>query len=306
MQNGSLSSARHAILAQLVEQIGETCNFTMLHGGEVMYLDRVEAAWPLRMNLTSGSRVPLHCTASGKLLLAYLPKPSRDRMLGTLSYKSYTHSTIADRKSLDAELARIRKARYATDNEEFHAGLVCVAVPTRSPGGQPCAAIAVHAPMSRMPLERALEYLPLLAKGGAGDGSRPSFLIWYGDRSTFLGHQNQVRRLLRDHHRRRMRVAGNQRRHDRAIHHAQSCKTVHAQPIVDHGHRIAAHLAGAGRMEDRRAVVAREFEQVFVGLRAAARFVFFRDVGFHRFGCRERRASFTAATAQRRSRSVDR
>src|SRR6185503_14962145 len=103
MQNGSLSSARHAILAQLVEQIGETCNFTMLQGGEVMYLDRVEAAWPLRMNLTSGSRVPLHCTASGKLLLAYLPKPSRDRLLATLSFKSYTPSTLADRKSLDAE-----------------------------------------------------------------------------------------------------------------------------------------------------------------------------------------------------------
>ncbi len=162
MQNGSLSSARHAILARLVEQIGETCNFTMLQGGEVMYLDRVEAAWPLRMNLTSGSRVPLHCTASGKLLLAYLPKASRDRMLGSLTYKSYTGSTIADRKSLEAELARIRKARYATDNEEFHAGLVCVAVPTRSPGGRPCAAVAVHAPVSRMPLERALGHLPLL------------------------------------------------------------------------------------------------------------------------------------------------
>ncbi len=164
MQNASLSSARHAILAQLVEQIGETCNFTMLHGGEVMYLDRVEAAWPLRMNLTSGSRVPLHCTASGKLLLAYLSKSARDRLLDNISYTRYTNSTIPDRRSLEAELARIRKARHATDNEEFHAGLVCVAVPTRSPGGRPCAAIAVHAPMSRMPLGRALEYLPLLRK----------------------------------------------------------------------------------------------------------------------------------------------
>jgi len=164
MQNASLSSARHAILAQLVEQIGETCNFTMLHGGEVMYLDRVEAAWPLRMNLTSGSRVPLHCTASGKLLLAYMSKPARDRLLDSISYQRYTNSTIADRKSLEAELARIRKAKHATDNEEFHAGLVCVAVPTRSPGGKPCAAVAVHAPVSRMPLERALEYLPLLRK----------------------------------------------------------------------------------------------------------------------------------------------
>ena len=85
-------------------------------------------------------------------------------MLGSISYKSYTPSTLADRKSLEAELARIRKARYATDNEEFHAGLVCVAVPTRGPNGKACAAVAVHAPMSRMPLGRALEYLPLLRK----------------------------------------------------------------------------------------------------------------------------------------------
>jgi DNA-binding IclR family transcriptional regulator len=74
MLNGSLRAARHAILARVVEGIGETCNFTMLDGGEVIYLDRVEAAWPLRMNLSSGSRVPLHCTASGKLLLALQPK----------------------------------------------------------------------------------------------------------------------------------------------------------------------------------------------------------------------------------------
>ena len=164
MMNGSLGSARHAILAQLVGQIGETCNFTMLQGGEVMYLDRVEAAWPLRMNLTSGSRVPLHCTASGKLLLAYMSKASRDRLLDNISYTKYTPTTVPDRKTLEAELARIRKAKHAIDNEEFHAGLVCVAVPTRGPNGKPCAAIAVHAPMSRMPLERALEYLPLLKK----------------------------------------------------------------------------------------------------------------------------------------------
>lgn len=164
MQNASLSSARHAILARLVEQIGETCNFTMLQGGEVMYLDRVEAAWPLRMNLTSGSRVPLHCTASGKLLLAFMSKASRDRLLDNISYTKYTPSTIPDREALESELTRIRKTKHATDNEEFHAGLVCVAVPTRSPGGRPCAAVAVHAPVSRMALERALEYLPLLQK----------------------------------------------------------------------------------------------------------------------------------------------
>jgi DNA-binding IclR family transcriptional regulator len=164
MLNGSLRAERHAILARLVEEIGETCNFTMLDGAEVVYLDRVEAAWPLRMNLSSGSRVPIHCTASGKLLFAFLPKAARTRLLAQLALTRYTDTTITDAKRLTTELAQIRAQRYATDNEEFHAGLVCVAVPVVDARKRTCAAIAVHAPMSRMPLERALEHLPSLRR----------------------------------------------------------------------------------------------------------------------------------------------
>ena len=85
MLNASLRGERRAILARLVEAIGETCNFTMLDGAEVVYVDRVETAWPLRMTLTSGSHVPLHCTASGKLLLALLPKAARERLVAQLA-----------------------------------------------------------------------------------------------------------------------------------------------------------------------------------------------------------------------------
>ena len=164
MLNGSLRAERHAILARLVEEIGETCNFTMLDGPEVVYLDRVEAAWPLRMNLSSGSHVPLHCTASGKLLLALLPKAARARLLGHLALTRHTETTITDGKRLAAELARIRARRYATDNEEYHAGLVCVAVPVSDSRKRACAAIAVHAPVPRMPLARALDHLPGLRR----------------------------------------------------------------------------------------------------------------------------------------------
>lgn len=167
MLNGSLRTARHAILARLVEEIGETCNFTMLDGDAVVYLDRVEAAWPLRMNLSSGSHVPLHCTASGKLLLALLPKAARVRLIAHLSLARFTDTTITDPRRLGGELARIRAQKYATDNEEFHAGLVCVAVPVADAGKRVCSAIAVHAPVSRMPLARALEHLSSLRRAAA-------------------------------------------------------------------------------------------------------------------------------------------
>jgi DNA-binding IclR family transcriptional regulator len=167
MLNGSLRTERHAILARLVGEVGETCNFTMLDGDSVVYLDRVEAAWPLRMTLSSGSQVPLHCTASGKLLLALLPKAARTRIASQLALTPYTGTTITDPRRLGDELARIRAQKYATDNEEFHAGLVCVAVPVADPGKRVCAAIAVHAPVSRMSLDRALGHLPALRQAAS-------------------------------------------------------------------------------------------------------------------------------------------
>ena len=164
MLNGAQRASRRAILAGLVEEIGETCNFTMLDGAEVIYVDRVEAAWPLRMNLTSGSRVPLHCTASGKLLLALLPKVSRDKLSAELSLTRFTNTTITDRKQLGTELTRIRANRYATDKEEYHAGLVCVAVPILDSKKRACAALAVQAPVSRLPMDRMLAHLPSLRR----------------------------------------------------------------------------------------------------------------------------------------------
>jgi DNA-binding IclR family transcriptional regulator len=173
MLNGSLRAERHAILVRLVEAIAETCNFTMLDGAEVIYLDRVEAAWPLRIHLSSGSRVPLHCTASGKLLLALQPKAARARLLSHLTLSRFTDTTFTDSRRLTAELATIRARRYATDNEEYHAGLVCVAVPVLDARKRACAAIAVQAPMSRMPLERALQHLPELQR--AADAMAATF-----------------------------------------------------------------------------------------------------------------------------------
>ena len=157
---------RHAILESLSQQIGETCNFGVMAGSHVVYLDRVESAWPFGLRFERGSHVPLHCTASGKLLLALLPKASRDRLVAQLGLPRYTPNTITDPRRLAGELARIRASRYSTDNEEFHAGLVCVAVPVVGKK-RACAALAVHAPASRMPLERATSYLPVLRKAAA-------------------------------------------------------------------------------------------------------------------------------------------
>lgn len=79
--NDIFHGARHAVLQHLVAEVGESCNLTALSGSEVVYLDRVETAAPLRFYLHSGSRVPVHCSASGKVFLSQMTPAQRQRLL---------------------------------------------------------------------------------------------------------------------------------------------------------------------------------------------------------------------------------
>lgn len=162
VRSGRGSVERHAILSALVDQVGETCNCTTLAGTDVYYLDRVETRWPLRLHLEPGSRVPVHCTSSGKLFLAHMDKARRDALLANIKLEAHTPATITSRKELEAELARIAELGYSVDNEEFLLGLIAVAVPVRDAEGTTVAALACHAPVARLPLAGALKLLPKL------------------------------------------------------------------------------------------------------------------------------------------------
>ena len=167
LNHGVARGLRHQILAALVAEIGETCNFTTQDGAEVLYLDRVEAKWPLRLSLDVGSHVPLHCTASGKLFLASLPAADRDQILGRLTLDRRTPATITTARALREECARIAACGYSCDREEFITGLIAVAVPIVAADGRTRAAVAVHAPSTRMALDRALTKLPALRAAAA-------------------------------------------------------------------------------------------------------------------------------------------
>jgi IclR family acetate operon transcriptional repressor len=154
---------RHAVLRQLVSDIGESCNFTALSGAEVVYLDRIESAFPLQLNLRPGTHVPVHCSASGKLILAHLPAAQRNALLDGLPLARHTATTLTTRETLEDEFRRIRKEGYAVDAEEFVDGLVCVAVPVRSSDGRSVrCAVALQAPVARMGLAQAIEKVPRL------------------------------------------------------------------------------------------------------------------------------------------------
>ena len=83
-------------------------------------------------------------------------------MLEQIALQRLTDNTITDIKDLEAKLTQARTKRVAVDNEEYLAGLVCVAVPVTLKNGRLCASVAVQAPVARLPLARALEFVPVL------------------------------------------------------------------------------------------------------------------------------------------------
>jgi len=163
--NGTHHGARHAVLRHLVDEVGESCNLTTLAGSAVVYLDRVETAAPLRFYLQPGSRVPVHCSASGKILLSQFSSAERARLLRHAPLAAYTPRTITDFERLDAEIERAGHAGYAVDDEEFLPGLVCVAVLVPPPPGQRSnLCVALQAPAIRLSADQASRVLPALRR----------------------------------------------------------------------------------------------------------------------------------------------
>jgi len=162
------NDAPHLVLSRLVRTLNETCNIGTLLNGEVIYLDRVEAEhWPLRLHYKSGSRVPLHCSAIGKLFLALAPSPRRQRLLQSLEFRRYTDGTITDKARLEEELRQIRKEQVSFDREEYLIGVVCMAVPVLGKNGDILAALAIQAPEARMNVQTARGHLPALRRAAA-------------------------------------------------------------------------------------------------------------------------------------------
>jgi len=174
---GGQRAALHAILEELAETVGETCNINVPDGNAMRYIDRVEARWPLRLQLPVGTRVPLHCTASGKLFLSSLAPARRRQVITNLVLEPHTPNTVSDPGTLETMLERIRRNGFGDDNEEFLEGMVAVAVPVRDGKGRLVATLAMHGPTQRLTLEAAKAQLPALRKAadrlsrlfGAGD-----------------------------------------------------------------------------------------------------------------------------------------
>jgi DNA-binding IclR family transcriptional regulator len=172
MATGVLSSlriraARLAVLRKLSDVIGETCNIALPDRDSMIYLERVETEWPLRIQLPVGTTVPFYCTASGKMYLSTLPKTHLARYANSEQLVQNTENTIVTPGDLIRAVSTVRSEGYAVDAEEFMDGMIAVAVPIFDSNKRLMATLSFHAPTIRFTVEKALEYLPALREAAA-------------------------------------------------------------------------------------------------------------------------------------------
>jgi len=140
---------------------------------------------PVRVVQSVGAQRPIHCTGLGKVLVAWLPALERSRLVAELQLKKHTPKTIIQRAAFERELRRVRSSGYAVDDEEFVAGVRCVAAPVFNESGEIIMAISAIGPKQRMTHQRLRECRPLVLTcarqlsgrlGTSGGGLVPTFV----------------------------------------------------------------------------------------------------------------------------------
>ncbi|MER6951506.1 IclR family transcriptional regulator [Nonomuraea sp. NPDC000554] len=153
---GRIPGSRRAVLPYLLylyETTRQTVNLVVPSGLEAQYVERLYGHNRIDSLSDGVDRAPLHCTATGKALLAYDPSLRRS-LVEQGAPERMTRRTITSLAALDRELAQVRRYGVAYAQEEYTEGVSCVAAPVFGPGGRICMAVGVAGPASVVPLAR--------------------------------------------------------------------------------------------------------------------------------------------------------
>jgi DNA-binding IclR family transcriptional regulator len=166
-------------LRELNQQTRETIHLTVRHGLSAVYVEKLDSPEPVRIHSRIGAAVPLHCTAVGKVMLAYMSPEEQDRTISQIDLKRQTPNSVGNVQELKTELYRVRKNGYACDLEEHELHIRCVAAPIWDHTGSVQSSVSITAPTLRMPVTRLRQLAPLIQAAGLNI-------------STELGYQSAV------------------------------------------------------------------------------------------------------------------
>ncbi|WP_329112488.1 IclR family transcriptional regulator [Streptomyces sp. NBC_01353] len=162
-----LAAEGQNVAREVAETCDETVHVAILEDTDVIYIAKVDSTHAVRMVSAAGRRLPAHCTAVGKMLLAALPEDELDARIEGRELVGMTPDSITEPDALRAVLAEIRARGTASEHRESNPDVSCVAAPVRDRAGRVVAALSISAPMIRWSEEREGELAELAAKGAA-------------------------------------------------------------------------------------------------------------------------------------------
>ncbi len=138
-----IRTACNRFLVDLSTKTGQTTHLGILDAGHGVYIDKVEGQAAIITYSRIGRQLPLHCTAMGKVLVAFQDEQARKRILQDYSYDPMTPRTITGEDAFLQEIATVREQGYAIDEQEHVKGVRCAAVPIFDHKGKITAAISL-------------------------------------------------------------------------------------------------------------------------------------------------------------------
>ncbi|MFJ6794675.1 IclR family transcriptional regulator [Streptomyces sp. NPDC091268] len=162
VENLDVRDIAHPHLLELNRATGHTVHLALLQDEEVVYVDKVDSRYPVRMYSRIGKPVPLTVAAVAKVLLADLPPAEREALAARVDYPRYTARSTPDAAAFLRELELVRRQGWAADLGGHEEAINCVGAPVRGPGGRVVAALSLSAPTAAATGEALLELLPLV------------------------------------------------------------------------------------------------------------------------------------------------
>jgi IclR family acetate operon transcriptional repressor len=153
-------------LSDLNRQTRETVHLTVRHGLSAVYVEKLDSPEPVRIFSRIGASVPLHCTAVGKVILAYMAESEQQNVLDQLDLKRFTPNTVGNLQELRVQLQKVRRNGHALDLEEHETHIRCIAAPVWDHAGVVNISLSVTGPAVRMTVSRLRELAPLVQDAG--------------------------------------------------------------------------------------------------------------------------------------------
>ncbi len=158
----NISDALKPFLVKLRDNTGETANLTILEGEEIVYVAQEESDKLIKMFTKTGATAPLHCTASGKIFLAYKDQDERNEIIEGLDLVKFTENTIVEKEELVEELQRIKKDGYGFDVEERDEEVSCIAAPVFGPQDELMACLSISGPNNRFSQDNKERWIKII------------------------------------------------------------------------------------------------------------------------------------------------